>query len=336
MKSRTCSRCRRRPANYLRVSSGEALCLSCLFKSIEDTVLWTIRKYGLISKGDRIGLAISGGKDSLVMTYILGKLWKSKRLPQGVFLLAFMIDEEHSYSCMRRITRIDFVRKICEEFGIEFKVYRLSEILGVSAEEVARRLWERGLDVHMCTIDGVMRRRAMNLIGRELGLTKIAVAHNIDDEAQTVMLNVMSNALDRFAWFGPSPMTEREDMIPRIKPLRFVPELETALYAYYHGIPLMEVECPFVYGNPRYMLKFELSRIERLNPNVKYAIVAFGDGIARLMSERTRGTRLTRCRYCNEPSSKDVCRLCELLEKAGLLEKYLDHLNRRRLKTVHP
>jgi Predicted ATPase of the PP-loop superfamily implicated in cell cycle control len=51
----------------------------------------------------------------------------------------------------------------------------------------------------MCTIDGVLRRRAMNMIGRQLGLPKIATGHNLDDEAQTVLLHVLSNDLDRFA-----------------------------------------------------------------------------------------------------------------------------------------
>ena len=326
-----CTRCGKRPANYLRRSSGERLCLNCLFRSIEDTVLWTIRKYRLIEDSDRVGIAISGGKDSLTLMYILGKFRRQGKIPRSVELIAFSINEGHPYSCFYRTSRLDYVQRLSEEFGIPYRIYTFKELFGVTATEVAHGLWSRGYNVHMCTIDGVLRRRAMNIIGRQLGLTKIATGHNLDDEAQTVLLNVLSNDLERFAWFGPTPMLEREDFIPRIKPLRFVREEEIALYAYYHGIPLMELECPFVYSNPRYNLKFTLAAWERDNPNIKYSLVSFGDSLARLMRDKAVNVQLRRCKYCGEPTSRDVCRVCELMSNAGLLEKYLAHLRTLKL-----
>jgi uncharacterized protein (TIGR00269 family) len=224
--------------------------------------------------------------------------------------------------------------KLSEELDISYRVYTFKELFGVTASEVAHGLWSRGIEIHMCTIDGVLRRRAMNIIGRQLGLTKIAIGHNLDDEAQTVLLNVLSNNLDRFAWFGTKNIIDRDEegLIPRIKPLRFVREEEIAIYAYYHGIPLMELECPFVYGNPRYELKFTLSRWEQDNPNIKHSLVSFGDSLAGLMSNRAVNLQLRRCKYCGEPTSRDVCRVCELMSKAGLLDRYLNHL--RDLKLI--
>ncbi|WP_069807315.1 TIGR00269 family protein [Vulcanisaeta thermophila] len=330
-----CTRCGRRVANYYRASSGEKLCLHCLFNSIEDTVLWTIRKYGLIEPNDRVGIAISGGKDSLTLMYILGKLRRQGKIPSSVEFVAFSINEGQPFSCYYRMNRVDFVRKLSEEFNIPYRVYSFKELFGVTAMDVAHGLWSRGLNIHMCTIDGVLRRRAMNIIGRELGLTKIATGHNLDDEAQTVLLNVLSNNLNRFAWFGPKPITEREDLIPRIKPLRFVREEEIAIYAYYHGIPLMELECPFVYSNPRYELKFTISRWERENPNIKHSLVSFGDSLAGLLTGGGSVPELRRCKYCGEPTSGDVCRVCDLMGKAGLLERYLGHLRTLNTTTTH-
>ena len=326
-----CTRCGRRPANYYRVSSGEKLCLNCLFRSIEDTVLWTIRRYRLISEGDRVGIAISGGKDSLTLMYLLGKFRKQDKIPRNVELIAFSINEGHPYSCFYRMAKVDYVQRLSEEFDIPYKVYTFKDLFGVTATDIAHGLWSKGINVHMCTIDGVLRRRAMNIIGRQLGLTKIATGHNLDDEAQTVLLNVLGNDLDRFAWFGPRPEIDREGFIPRIKPLRFVREEEIAIYAYYHGIPLMELECPFVYSNPRYELKFTLARWERDNPNIKYSLVSFGDSLANLMSEKAVEVPLRRCKYCGEPTSGDVCRVCELMSRAGLLERYLAHLRTLKL-----
>ncbi len=331
METPTCARCGRRPANYYRASSGEKLCLNCLFRSIEDTVLRTIKKYQLIIEGDKVGIAISGGKDSLTLMYLLGKFKKKGKLPKNVELIAFSINEGQPYSCFYRMARSDYVQKLSSEFDIPYRVYTFKELFGVTATEVAHGLWSREINIHMCTIDGVLRRRAMNIIGRQLGLKKIATGHNLDDESQTVLLNVTSNDLDRFSWFGPMPEVDREGFIPRIKPLRFVREEEIAIYAYYHGIPLMELECPFVYSNPRYELKFTLARWERDNPNIKHSLVSFGDSLAKLLRERTVKIPLNRCRYCGEPTSSDVCRVCDLISRAGLLDKYLVHLRTLKL-----
>ncbi|MFP3303561.1 MAG: tRNA 2-thiocytidine biosynthesis TtcA family protein, partial [Caldivirga sp.] len=226
-----CDRCGVREAQYFRVSSGERLCLNCLFSLIEDTVARTIRRYRLISSGDRIGIAISGGKDSLVLTYLLGKLRKHGRIPKDVELIAFSIDEGQPYSCVRRSNAGDFVSKLTGEFNIEYRLFTFKELFGVTAFDVAQGLWGKGINVHMCTICGVLRRRAMNIIGRVLNLSKIATGHNLDDEAQTVVLNVMGNDIKRFAWFGITPSNDvaEEEFIPRIKPLRFIREEEVAI-----------------------------------------------------------------------------------------------------------
>jgi uncharacterized protein (TIGR00269 family) len=324
-----CDRCGVREAQYFKVSSGERLCLNCLFNTIEDTVTRTIRRYRLIGSGDRIGIAISGGKDSLVLMYLLGKLRRHGKIPRDAELIAFSIDEGQPYSCVRRSSAGDYIGKLTSEFNIEYKLFTFKDLFGVTAFDVAQGLWGKGVNVHMCTICGVLRRRAMNIIGRRLNLSKIATGHNLDDEAQTVMLNVMSNDIKRFAWFGVTPSNDvaEEEFIPRIKPLRFVREEEVAIYAYYHGIPLMTIECPFVYNNPRFELKFTLARWERDNPNVKYSMVSFGDQLSKMINDRFKEqVKLNKCTYCGFPTSGSVCRVCELLNQAGLLDKYLSHI----------
>ncbi|MEL9991927.1 MAG: TIGR00269 family protein [Thermoproteus sp.] len=318
-----CTSCGKRPAQFFRRSSGEKLCLPCLFRSIEDRVRRTIREEKMIEPGDRVAIAISGGKDSLVLLDILGKLYKRGYF-RGVEFEAFTINEGHPYSCFYRMSRTDFVKKLASEYGIPYSVYTFKEVFGHSALEVAERLWRNNIDVHMCTIDGVLRRKAMNLIGKRRGWTKIATAHNLDDEAQTVMLNVLMGNLKRFAWFNLED-AEEKDLVRRIKPLKYIREEEIALYAHYHGIPFMELECPYVYNNPRYNLKFLLAELEEKMPNVKYNLVSVGRQLADILSAE-RGT-YSRCKYCGAPSAREVCRACELFERAGLLESYLKNIS---------
>ncbi|AET32008.1 MAG: TIGR00269 family protein [Pyrobaculum sp.] len=316
-----CQRCGKRPAQYLRVVSGERLCLRCLFTSLEKKVLETIRREKMIIPGDYVAVAVSGGKDSLVLLHILGRL-RERGLLKEVKMEAFTINEGHPYSCFYRMSRKDYVKEVASKFGVEYNVYHFKDIFGVTAMELSERLAKAGHEVHMCTIDGVLRRRAMNIIGKRRGWTKIATAHNLDDEAQTALMNVLMGNLSRFRWYGHYEDAEEKDLIPRIKPLKYVREEEVALYAYYHGVPLMELECPYVVANPRYQLKFTLAEMEREMPTVKYSLVSFGEKLAKFLQAQPPQP-MRRCRYCNSVTSREVCRVCELFEKAGLLDTYL-------------
>ncbi len=318
-----CSRCGKRKANYYRPSSGERLCIQCLIRSVEDRALDTIRRRGLVGQDDVVGICVSGGKDSLSLIKIIGSLRRRARFLREAKMMALTIDEGFEYSKYKLSARADVIRSLCDEYGIQHHVIRVSDVLGFTISEVAERLSARGVKLNMCTVCGVLKRKVINIVARRLGLTKIMTAHNLDDEAQTVILNVISNDIKRFVWFGEHLEHELESYVPRVKPLKYVREEELALYAYYNNLPLFELECPYVRQNPRYMLKFILAELERRNPNVKYMIVAFGENLSRALRSVVKTERLSRCRYCGDPASSSVCRACELVDKAGLLESYL-------------
>ncbi|NPA23014.1 MAG: TIGR00269 family protein [Crenarchaeota archaeon] len=325
MVSSVCTRCHRREAFYLRESSGEALCRQCFIKSIEEKFIRNIRENDMIKYGDSIGVAVSGGKDSLVMLKLLVRNLRKPPLSYVRRILVFTVDEELEYT-RHKLERVSYIREVCDRYGLEYKVYTVSSIIGVSAQEVYEKLKESGKNVNMCTICGVFRRRVMNEIARREGLSKIMTAHNLDDDAQTVLLNVFSNDIKRFKWFGPVTGEDVENFVPRIKPLRNIREEEIAVYAYVMDIPMLERECPYVKNNPRYTLKFLLAELERRNPNIKYMIVSFGDSLSSILKESRyfeRKVRTGRCSICGMPTTGDICRTCELIRDAGLLDRYL-------------
>ena len=94
-----------------------------------------------------------------------------------------------------------------------------------------------------CTYCGVFRRTLLNRTARRIGANKLATGHNLDDEAQVVMMNVMNGDMERLARLRPSRV--QEELVPRIKPLIDVPEREIALYAFLRKIPFYMGECPY-------------------------------------------------------------------------------------------
>ena len=104
-----------------------------------------------------------------------------------------------------------------------------------------------------CTYCGVGRRWVLNRKARELGATKLAVGHNLDDEVQSVLLNYMRGDLPRASRMGPVTDWSRrkkfgEKFVPRIKPLRELPEKEIALYVLLKGYDIKWDECPYASG----------------------------------------------------------------------------------------
>src|SRR5580700_7287079 len=69
-----CSRCRENPSYYTRRYSGESLCSSCFKETTVEKVRRTISKYGMLRRGQKVGVAVSGGKDSLSLLKILHEL----------------------------------------------------------------------------------------------------------------------------------------------------------------------------------------------------------------------------------------------------------------------
>ncbi len=79
-------------------------------------------------------------------------------------------------------------------------------------------------------------------MAKKVGATKLATGHNLDDEAQTVLMNYLRGDIDRLLRLEQSV---KEGLIPRMKPLRDVPEKEVPLYAILKGLPIDLNECEF-------------------------------------------------------------------------------------------
>ncbi len=278
-------------------------------KSVERTVLRTIKREGLFEPKDRIMVALSGGKDSLALLSILSKIERR----YGTEIFAVTIDEGvRGY----REEGLNIAKRVTGELGIEHHVVSFKEAYGSSLEEIYNLASTKGIKLLGCTFCGVLRRRLINEAAIKFGATKVATGHNLDDEAQTVFINLMRGDVARMIRLGTKPLKVREGFVPRVKPLRYVPEKEIAIYVYLKGYPLYERECPYVRASLRDEVRDILNRIEQRHPGTKFSMVRSVDKLSSLL--RGEIGEIKYCKSCGSPSGREVCRMCELLSMLGL------------------
>jgi uncharacterized protein (TIGR00269 family) len=257
----------------------------------------------MLEPHDTVVVALSGGKDSVTLLRILSKL--EQRFPPAR-LIALTIDEGISGY---RDEAISISREACEDLQIEHVVASFKELFGLTMDDVA----SRSNELQPCSYCGVLRRKAMNEGARRLGATKLATAHNLDDEAQTALLNVMHGDVERITQASQTSAKPPARFIPRIKPLAEVPERETALYAYASGVRFQTTPCPHGQDALRGDIRVMLNRLELKHLGLKYTIARSIEKLSATAGgiEQHRGFRS--CKICGDPTPNDVCEACLML-----------------------
>ncbi|MGC9310753.1 MAG: TIGR00269 family protein, partial [Candidatus Aenigmatarchaeota archaeon] len=173
-------------------------------------------------------------------------------------------------------------------------------------------------NLNACTYCGVVRRDLLNRKARELGATKLVFGFNLNDEAESVFMNFVFGNLDKFVRLGPKVENKKiEAFVPRLKPLREIPEKELFAYCDALGLPYFgEKKCPYGKESVRKTIRKCLYEMEETYPGTLFQIVKFADLIIPPVKKSLqKGGKLRFCRICGEPSSKDVCKACILLGK---------------------
>ncbi len=301
---------------------GQALCKDHFCRSVEKRIRRTIRQEKLISRGDHVAVGVSGGKDSTLTLYMLSKIAKrDKRFKVS----AIIVDEG-----IKGYRRVAPVRKICKSFDIPLHVATFKDSVGTTMDAIIKKrdiLKKRRKaktheidddvgDVKACTYCGVFRRKVLNEKAIEIGATKLAIGHNLDDEVQSIMANYIRGDLLRAARIGARAFVVKDKrFVPRIKPLRSVMEKETALYAMIKGFDVDFSECPHGEGSFRWEIRDMLNDFEVRHAGTKHSILATFDRLLPFLQKEYAGQKITSCKRCKEPASGEVCKACQLIEK---------------------
>ncbi|MDD4810034.1 MAG: TIGR00269 family protein, partial [Methanobacterium formicicum] len=288
-----CDKCGNPRIIIKRKQSGQILCQECFIRLTQDKVLRDIRRQNLVDKGDKVLVALSGGKDSVMVLDILNNL-RERRI---IDLVAVTIDEG---ICGYREEGVDIARKNAELWGVKHRVVSFKDYVGRTLDEIMVDSTDR----NACTYCGVFRRWILNQVAREEGATKIATGHNLDDEAQSILMNYMEGNIQNLTRIGIKSESSYEGFTVKIKPLREIPEKETALYVVARDLPVHLAGCPYAGDSFRAKVRDFLKEISLDHPTLMYSTLRGFDKIKPVLKkEFSRKNHTGECTECGEPAS---------------------------------
>jgi tRNA 2-thiocytidine biosynthesis protein TtcA len=214
-----------------------------------------ISEYTLIEDGDRVMVGLSGGKDSWALINILDVL--RKRAPISFSLVAVTVDS--GYDGYRH----DLITRTCEQRGWECRIEH-TEI-----GEVMEDLLDGATPCSLCAR---LRRGVLYRLAKEVGATKIALGHHLDDFVETLLLNLFfAGALKAM----PARLVSDDGAHVVVRPLVYVSEAEARAYAKEEALPIVSCCCPACgdLSLQRQRIKRLIAQLEVEHPEVKNSMI---------------------------------------------------------------
>ncbi len=296
-----CSSCDA-PAIVDQPYRGGHACERHFAASVEERVRTEFHRQLPRFAGGTVAVAVSGGKDSAVALALAQRHFGRR---PTVRLVALSVDE--GIPGYRPETLVA-ARGLADRLGVEHRVVRAEERLGTTTDRAAAEL----AGTVPCSFCGVWRRQLLNRAARELGADAIVLGFNLDDLAQTVLMNLVRGDLDRLVRMAPHRVRQA-GLVPRIAPLAQVPEREVFLYARLRSLPFDHAECPHAHRASRNLFREIVWRLEEELPGTRQSLLRTHDRlVARWLGSDASGAP-NRCRACGEPAAGEFCRACEYL-----------------------
>ncbi len=187
-------------------------------------------------------------------------------------------------------------------------------LYGFSLDEIVQKAAkQRKNELTACAYCGVLRRRAINAGARQVKATKIATGHTLDDESQTVLMNILRGDIARLAKEKPVSDEVHPLFVQKIKPFCEILERESALYTYVKKIPFQDTPCPYATEALRNDIRGMLNRMEEKHAGTKFTVSRAMEKLRPAVEETVKKERFQTCRECGEPSAQELCKTCELL-----------------------
>ncbi|MEA3020696.1 MAG: tRNA-5-methyluridine54 2-sulfurtransferase [Actinomycetota bacterium] len=267
-----------------------------------DQVRRSLEHFDMLKTGDRVLVAVSGGKDSLALWDLLIDLgFDADGLYLGLGIGAYS-DDSGTYA-----------RAFAAERGVKLLEIDLRDDYGFDVPSGAKAIKRVP-----CSACGLSKRHLFNTAALEGGYDAVATGHNLDDEAAVLFGNVLHWELEYLGRQLPV-LPARPGFPKKIKPLVRLAEREMAAYCVLRGIDYQVEECPMAKGNRHLGYKDALNVVEAQSPGTKAQFYfSFLDRDAELFSSGALETQegLNECAECGAPTTGEVCAFCRLVDRA--------------------
>ena len=273
-----------------------AYCSPHFVQFFRDQVERAIRHDRMFGRDDKLLVAVSGGKDSLALWDVLTELGYRA---DGLYV-DLGIGEYSGIS-----------RELTEQFaaakGLTLQVIPLQEQYGYSIDLVAQQTGRAP-----CSGCGLTKRYLFNRWAAERGYDVVATGHNLDDEAATLLGNVLHWQTSYLARQAPVLEAEDAGLVKKVKPLYRLSEHETGSYAVIRGIDYVVEECPNAVGARSLLYKEALNVLEARSPGTKQAFLLGFLEKGRAGFSDANEHELRPCIECEQPTTTERCAFCRL------------------------
>lgn len=296
-----CLKCRNTAAVEVRRHHA-AYCAPHFLEWFEHQVQRAIDRERMFTQSDRILVAVSGGKDSLVLWDVLLRL-------------GYRATGLHLNLGIGEYSRLS--QEKCEAFAreraAELLVVDLPATYGAGVEEMARLTGRVA-----CSACGLSKRYLFNQVALEHGFDVVATAHNLDDEAAVLLGNLISGNVEALVRQAPVLERTHPTLVRKVKPLYRIAERETAAYAVLRGIDYILDECPNSVGARTLLLKEALNLLEREAPGTKQSLYwNFLEKLRPLLQAHRPPAEVRSCLHCGQPTITEVCAFCRMTERVA-------------------
>ncbi len=267
---------------------GMPLCKDDFVRLFERRVERILKKYKM--KDKKIAIALSGGKDSMVVLHYL--------VTHDYNVFGYFIDL--GIPPVSEISK-NIVMKSCKEYSIPLVITDLRKEYGFTVADF------RGKS---CSICSTIKRYLINKVPREEGAEVVATGHNMDDFMEFFFKNMLGK---NYVWnrnMVPYLPSEHPKLLPRIRPLYLVGDMETKLYADIIGIRYSPEKCPFAKFSGWKDIFYDIERKKR---NFRHEMIRSIWEMAEFFPEYD--VELKECKICGEPTSREICSFCTLKNK---------------------
>ena len=207
-----------------------------------------VEDYNMIEPGDRIGVGVSGGKDSLALLVFLAELRKYNSSP--FVLEAITIDMGLG---------MDFsgIAELCQRLDVPYHLIKT---------EIGPIIFDHRKEKNPCSMCSKMRRGALNQALLDLGLNKLALGHHYDDAVETFMMSLLYEG--RLSCFQPVTNLDRTGII-QIRPMLYIHERTVDNFVTRQALPVIENRCPVDKQTKREEIKKLVFDLSQQYPDLK-------------------------------------------------------------------